>query len=333
MPYKPNDPYYAEFCTQRFDTGAATNADATPTATANRNGADDAGFVLTVANIDAGRYKVSGTIPNGYAAGDVVSISVAATVNSVAGKAVVDSFVLDSKRVGDLQDPSTAAVAAAVMGDVTDTVGADVVAIKVQTDKLTFTGSNVNVNAQVNSDKTGYSLTAGEHTQISTDAQTGLTAQGYTGARAATLDHLNADITSRSAPATPQTIDQTTLLPATPVAGSIGEALKQADKLLFDGAGNVKSTPQTSVTVGTNSDKTGYVLAAAGLDAISVVDPGAPANATTLPRMIVALWRRFFKKSTLTATQLATYADDGTTVNSTQPVSDDGTTQMQGAAS
>ncbi len=238
MPYKPNDPYYAEFCTQRFDTGAATNADATPTATANRNGTDDAGFVLTVTNIDAGRYKIAGTIPNAYAAGDVVSISVAATVNSVSGKAIVDSFVLDSKRVGDLHDPSTAAIAAAVMGDVADTVGSDVVAIKVQTDKL-----------------------------------------------------------------------------------------------LFDGAANVKSAPQTSVTVAANNDKTGYSLGAAGLDAISVADPGAPASVTTLPRMIVALWRRFFKKSTLTATQLATYADDGTTVNSTQPVSDDGTTQTQGAAS
>ena len=237
MSYKPNDPYYAEFCTQRFDTGAATNADALPVATANHNGTDDAGFVLTVTNIDAGRYKVTGTIPNTYAKGDVVSVSVAATVNSVAGKGIVDSFVLDSKRVGDLQDPTVGAIAAGVMGDITDTVGADVVAIKAQTDKLAF-----------------------------------------------------------------------------------------------DASDNVKSTPQTAVTVGANNDKTGYSLAAGGLDAISIADPGAPANVTTLPRMVVVLWRRFFKKSTLTATQLDTYADDGTTVNSTQAVSDDGTTQTQGAA-
>lgn len=87
-----------------------------------------------------------------------------------------------------------------------------------------------------------------------------------------------------------------------------------------------------AVTVAANNDKTGYVLAANGLDQISVADPGGAASQTTLPRLIVALWRRFFKKSTLTATQLETYADDGATVNTTQAVSDDGTTQTQGAA-
>jgi hypothetical protein len=48
--------------------------------------------------------------------------------------------------------------------------------------------------------------------------------------------------------------------------------------------------------------------------------------------MVIQIWRRFFKKSTLTATQLKTYADDGSTVVTTQTVSDDGTTQTQGAA-
>lgn len=45
------------------------------------------------------------------------------------------------------------------------------------------------------------------------------------------------------------------------------------------------------------------------------------------------LWRRFFRKSTLTATELKTYADDEASVLTTQPVSDDGTTQTQGGAS
>ena len=51
----------------------------------------------------------------------------------------------------------------------------------------------------------------------------------YTTARAAKLDNLDATISSRSAPATAQTIDQTTALPGSPVAGSVGEALKRAD--------------------------------------------------------------------------------------------------------
>ena len=41
------------------------------------------------------------------------------------------------------------------------------------------------------SDKTGYALTSTEHTNIATDAQTGLTAQGYTSTRAGYLDTLN----------------------------------------------------------------------------------------------------------------------------------------------
>jgi len=44
------------------------------------------------------------------------------------------------------------------------------------------------------------------------------------------------------------------------------------------------------------------------------------------------LWRRFFKQSTMTASQLKTYADDGITVVTTQALSDDGVTQTQGAA-
>lgn len=44
------------------------------------------------------------------------------------------------------------------------------------------------------------------------------------------------------------------------------------------------------------------------------------------------LWRRFFGLSTMTASQLKTYADNGTTVLTTQALSDDGVTQTQGTA-
>lgn len=47
------------------------------------------------------------------------------------------------------------------------------------------------VTVAANNDKTGYALTAGEHTAIAGDAQTGLTAQGYTSTRAGFLDTLN----------------------------------------------------------------------------------------------------------------------------------------------
>lgn len=44
-------------------------------------------------------------------------------------------------------------------------------------------------------------------------------------------------------------------------------------------------------------------------------------------------WRRFFKKATKTSTQIKTFADDGSTVLTTQSATDDGTTETQGAAS
>ena len=83
--------YYGEFVTSRFSSGAAYDATGTPTATATRNGTDDGAFTLTVTKIDTGRYKVAGTIP-AYTAGDNVQVSVAATVDSVAAKGVVDEF-------------------------------------------------------------------------------------------------------------------------------------------------------------------------------------------------------------------------------------------------
>lgn len=72
-------------------------------------------------------------------------------------------------------------------------------------------------------------------------------------------------------------------------------------------------------------------LDATGLDSIPITAPTGPA--ATFPQMIVQTWRRWFKKVTLTSTQLKTYADDGTTVESTQSVTNDGTTQTQGTAS
>ncbi len=72
------------------------------------------------------------------------------------------------------------------------------------------------------------------------------------------------------------------------------------------------------------------VIKSNALDGITISDPAA--IATTFPQMLVQVWRRFFKKSTLTATQLKTYQDNGTSAETTQTVSDDGTTQTQGTA-
>lgn len=66
---------------------------------------------------------------------------------------------------------------------------------------------------------------------------------------------------------------------------------------------------------------------------ISYVPAESTGVETTLEGMIKQIWRRFFKKATQTATQLKTYKNDGSTIVTTQTLSDDDTTQEQGAAS
>ena len=102
MSYKPNDAYVGMFTTRYFSTGVRVNADSTPTATMYRNGSSVG--ALTVTNVATGLYKVTGTIGSGYASGDKIQVVATATVDGVTDNAVVDSFILDSKRVGDLND-------------------------------------------------------------------------------------------------------------------------------------------------------------------------------------------------------------------------------------
>jgi hypothetical protein len=97
-------------------------------------------------------------------------------------------------------------------------------------------------------------------------------------------------------------------------------------------SGGAVASVTAAVTVGTNNDKTGYVLAATGLDSIPVTDPGGVSNWTTFPKCMLALYRRFLKPTALTSGTLTLYKDDAATVNATQTVSDNGTTQIVGKA-
>lgn len=94
---------------------------------------------------------------------------------------------------------------------------------------------------------------------------------------------------------------------------------------------NKLATDASGAVTPTAASKTGYSLAATGLDAITATRPSG--KATTFPQMLVQLFYRFFGKATKTGTQIKTYAADGTTVVTTQTVSDDGTTETQGEAS
>jgi hypothetical protein len=72
-------------------------------------------------------------------------------------------------------------------------------------------------------------------------------------------------------------------------------------------------------------------LVATGLDLIAVTAPTG--LATTFREMMVLVYRRFFAKATKTDTLIRTYADNGSTIVTSQTISDNGTTETQGAAS
>ncbi|WP_435005160.1 hypothetical protein P12x_003054 [Tundrisphaera lichenicola] len=72
-------------------------------------------------------------------------------------------------------------------------------------------------------------------------------------------------------------------------------------------------------------------LAANGMGQLDTT-PAAAGEDPTFQQMMVAIWRRWYTKFVAEAGVLTGYADDGTTPLTTQPLTDDGTTQTQGAA-
>ena len=76
--------------------------------------------------------------------------------------------------------------------------------------------------------------------------------------------------------------------------------------------------------------KTGFKLASDGLDSVSTTEPSGVAS--NFREMLVQVWRRFFKRVTMTDTALLNFKDDNSQAT-TQTMSDDGTTQEVGKAS
>lgn len=98
----------------------------------------------------------------------------------------------------------------------------------------------------------------------------------------------------------------------------------------YDSSGNaIPTATQNAAAI----DKTGYKLASDGLDSIATTAPAGPAS--NFREMMVQLWRRFFKKTHLDIANgtLKTYADDGSTVVTTQAVTTSSTDEDVGAAS
>ncbi len=80
------------------------------------------------------------------------------------------------------------------------------------------------------------------------------------------------------------------------------------------------------------TDKSGFILGATGLDSIPVTAPAGVAS--TFREMIVQGWRRMFKRTRYNKAtgNIETYADNGTTVLTTQPVTADDSVEDVGAA-
>ena len=107
--------------------------------------------------------------------------------------------------------------------------------------------------------------------------------------------------------------------------------------LYFISVRNANDTVFAQGWVTLTNDSSTHTLAdkrmAAGtlLDNVSITVPSGVAS--SFREMIVQVWRRFFKKATKTSAQLKTYADNGTSVLTTQTVSDVAGTETQEAAS
>jgi len=91
LDYAPGDVFYKEFTVQTPSTGAAVNADSTPTVVVNKNGTDDGtvSAAAVITNLDTGRYKVVFTIPTTYVPGDVINVTAVVVVATVTGKGLI----------------------------------------------------------------------------------------------------------------------------------------------------------------------------------------------------------------------------------------------------
>jgi hypothetical protein len=147
------DSVWLHFGTSSPTTGAAANADSTPTVTVAEDGTDIA-YSPTVTNVATGLYKVQidATAPNGFEAGKRYSVYVAATVASITGRDGIGEFEVLAT------DLNTGV--ASVQGNVTGSVASVTAAVTVG----------------ANNDKTGYTLVSGPLDAAGTRSALGLAA-------------------------------------------------------------------------------------------------------------------------------------------------------------
>ena len=146
-------------------------------------------------------------------------------------------------------------------------------------------------------------------------------------------DANGAAIATATALATAQT-SINTLATTTQLAASSAALLTQVNLAIATSAAILDDTGTSGVAVSAAS-KTGYKLAADGLDSISISDPGGIANYNTWPKYVVGLFRLMIgaksEKSTAAGT-IVSYADNGTTANLTMAYTSSGGIDTKGPA-
>jgi hypothetical protein len=266
-----SDSVYLHFGTSSVSTGAATNADSTPTVVVAEDGTD-LGYVPTVTNVATGLYKVQvdATAGNGFESGRRYSCYAVATVGGITGRDGLGEFEVLAVDMNTGVASVTGAVASVTAG-VTLAASAVQAIWDALTSALTTVGSIGkllvdNINATITSRMATYTqptgflaatfpatvasttnITAGTITTVSGNV-TG-SVGSVVGLTAANLD---TTISSRMASYT----QPTGFLAATFPGGTIANTTNIT-------AGTMTTT--TNLT--TNNDKTGYSIGVGGIGA------------------------------------------------------------------
>jgi hypothetical protein len=223
------------FTTRVFSTGVGTNADSLPTGTLYVNGTAN-GATVTVTNISTGLYKAAVTLPT-LAIGDEVEIAIAATVSTIADKAVIwgdtKDILLDAS--GDVTFNNTSIATVTTVTTATNLTNAPPDSSGVGT-LLTRIGGNITISGgkvaatMGSTDYSGNTVQAGDAYARIGAAGVGLTNLGDT-----RIAHLDADISSRG----------TSTLTQTQVTG--GAYALNSSSFAFNSAFDFTTTQKTSL--------------------------------------------------------------------------------------
>ena len=94
----------------------------------------------------------------------------------------------------------------------------------------------------------------------------------------------------------------------------------------------ISTCPATTATPGDAMTLTSGERSSIAAAVLGTAMPAVSGVATTFGGAVAQLWRRFFKKATKSAIDIKTYADDGSTVITTQTISVSGDDETQGTA-